>query len=396
MSATFSIHRCGIALLCLLLTACGSRQLAGDVAALDANLNSPVAASISGDLGEIEDANILEMRRQAAQRLADARVFYESAVEQYNKRKDDQASILARIGLIFFNAADNFYRTAEARERVNDANVRYEEQRLRRNEYQTRLASEEDLIGLLETVNRLFEANEELRRQLATVEEQTRTVNRALYAIQESRMLQREAQGVNAPRYAAASYDTASASLARAQALYDDEEFEDATQVALEALEQFRRSVNEARPSFTEQQSRLLQNSTAAAIFERVQRTFGDTNAYVDNRGIVVVLPYLFEHGADSIRAELVVRLDEIAAILNEYGRQAVVIEGHTQDDGSTADNATLSEQRAVAVRDFLTNRGIRSNRVSVEAFGEDAPRFSNENNEGKHNNDRVEVIFDF
>jgi outer membrane protein OmpA-like peptidoglycan-associated protein len=379
-----------------LLAACGARPLTGELELLSSNLESSVSQSIPVDPETITDPNVRELRERAMSLLSDSRQFFDAALERHKKRSDDQTELLSRIGLIYYNAAENFYWTAESRVRVNEANVRFEEQRQRRNDYQNRLSSEQELIALLETVNRLFEANEELRRQLATVEEQGRTVNRSLYAIQESRMLQRDAQGVNATRYAAATYDTASASLNRAQALYDDEEYEEATQVALEALEQFRRAIEEARPAFTEQQSRLLENDTARAIFERVQRTFGDTNAYVDNRGIVVVIPYLFDAESDAVRAEQVVKLDEIAAILDENSRQRVAIEGHTQDAGSTADNATLGEQRAIAVRDVLTNRGIRSNRIETSSFGEDVPRFSNENDEGKRNNDRVELIFTF
>jgi outer membrane protein OmpA-like peptidoglycan-associated protein len=385
-----------LAVVLLGLSACGSRQLTGELLQLQQQTESQMARDMVVDLDAIEDVNVRELRERALNMLRSAREFFAAAEQQHNKRKDDEASALTRIGLLYYSAAENFHRTAESRVRMRDANQTFEAQRQRRNEYQGRLQAEQELVGLLTTVNRLFEANEALRRQLATVEEQGRAVNRAQYAIQEARMMQREAQGVSAQRHAASSYDTATASLNRAQVLYDDEAWEQATQVALEALEQYRRAVEDSRPAFGAQQERLLQNPTASAIFERVRRTFGDQLAYVDNRGIVVVLPYLFAQGSPTIRPEQLVRIEEIATLLGDHSRQRVLVEGHTRDEGSTADNQALGDQRVRSMREFLTSRNIRANRIDARSHGEEAPRFSNETEEGKRNNDRVEVIFLF
>lgn len=397
MKTRFLLRGVSFSLL-LSMAACGAPPLTDELSMLDQNTTGTVASAIAGtELDAIEDQNVRELSEQSVEMLRSAREYFNAAFEQHKKRKRDEASLLARIGLIYYDAAENFYRTAEARVRLNTANSDFEVQRQRRNDAQTRIASETELITLLSTINSLFAANEELRRQLASFEQEANTVNRALYSIQEARRVQREAEGVNARRYAATAFDTASASLQRASALYDDEEFEQASQVALEALTQFQRAIDESRPGFASDQERLLSNNaTAREIFDRTIRTFGDTNAYVDNRGVVVVIPFLFAAGSAEIRPEMAVRLDEIAALLSEFSRQRVSVEGHTRDDGSTADNATLSQQRADAVRSHLTNADIRGTRVDVQAMGEDVPRFSNETEEGKANNDRVEVIFLF
>ena len=382
----------------LSLAACGAPPLTDELSMRDQNTTGMVADSISGtDTEAIEDQNVRELSEQALTMLGSAREYFDAAYEQHRKRKREEASLLARIGLIYYNAAENFHRTAEARVRLNAANSDFEVQRQRRNEAQTRIASETELITLLGTINSLFAANEELRRQLASFEQEANTVNRALYAIQEARRVRREAEGVNARRYAASAFDTASASLQRASTLYDDEAYEQAAQVALEALSQFQRAIDESRPGFASDQERLLANNdTARAIFDRAIRAFGDTDAYVDNRGIVVVMPFLFAATSAEIRPEMAVRLDEIAALLSEFSRQRVSVEGHTRDEGSTADNATLAQQRADAVRSYLANADIRGTRIDVLAMGEEVPRYSNETEEGRANNDRVEIIFLF
>lgn len=382
----------------LSLAACGAPPLTDELSTLDQSTNGMIADSISGtDTEAIEDVNVRELSEQALTMLGSAREYFDGAFEQHRKRKRDAASLLARIGLIYYNAAENFHRTAEARVRLNAANADFEVQRQRRNEAQARIGSETELITLLSTINSLFAANEELRRQLASFEQEANTVNRALYAIQEARRVRREAEGVNARRYAVAAFDTASASLQRSSTLYDDEAYEQAAQVALEALSQFQRAIDESRPGFASDQERLLSNNgTAREIFERTIRTFGDTDAYVDNRGVVVVMPSLFAATSAEIRPEMAVRLDEIAALLSEFSRQRVSVEGHTRDEGSTADNATLAQQRADAVRAYLANADIRGTRIDVLALGEDVPRYSNEAEEGRANNDRVEIIFLF
>lgn len=149
----------------LSLAACGAPPLTDELSTLDQSTNGMIADSISGtDTEAIEDLNVRELSEQALTMLGSAREYFDGAFEQHRKRKRDAASLLARIGLIYYNAAENFHRTAEARVRLNAANADFEVQRQRRNEAQARIGSETELIILLNTINSLFAANEELRR----------------------------------------------------------------------------------------------------------------------------------------------------------------------------------------------------------------------------------------
>jgi outer membrane protein OmpA-like peptidoglycan-associated protein len=68
------------------------------------------------------------------------------------------------------------------------------------------------------------------------------------------------------------------------------------------------------------------------------------------------------------------------------------VAEGHTDAIGSDAYNQSLSERRAEAVRRYLINGGITPERIRTEGFGESRPVASNETDEGRAQNRRVEL----
>ena len=79
-------------------------------------------------------------------------------------------------------------------------------------------------------------------------------------------------------------------------------------------------------------------------------------------------------------------------AIFKEYPNADFSIEGHTDSDGSNALNQTLSENRAGAVKTFLVENGIATERLTSIGFGETKPVTSNKTAKGKAQNRRVEV----
>jgi outer membrane protein OmpA-like peptidoglycan-associated protein len=68
-------------------------------------------------------------------------------------------------------------------------------------------------------------------------------------------------------------------------------------------------------------------------------------------------------------------------------------VEGHTDNVGSDDFNQKLSEQRAQAVRDYLTSQSVPSNMITARGFGEAQPVATNDNNEGRQRNRRVELV---
>jgi outer membrane protein OmpA-like peptidoglycan-associated protein len=70
-----------------------------------------------------------------------------------------------------------------------------------------------------------------------------------------------------------------------------------------------------------------------------------------------------------------------------------VEVIGHTDSRGSDEVNKPLSINRADAVRDYLTARGVASSRISIDGRGESQPVASNDTAEGRAQNRRVEIF---
>ena len=83
--------------------------------------------------------------------------------------------------------------------------------------------------------------------------------------------------------------------------------------------------------------------------------------------------------------------LDGLIAILNENSGMKIEIRGHTDNVGSDALNQTLSEDRAKSVVDYLVSKGISASRLVYKGYGKTAPETTNETEEGRALNRRVE-----
>ena len=96
-------------------------------------------------------------------------------------------------------------------------------------------------------------------------------------------------------------------------------------------------------------------------------------------------------------RAQLVQGAEQTLApavnYLREFPEVSVTVAGHTCWLGSEAHNQTLSEKRAQAVADFMIQQGIEADRLVVEAYGESRPIATNQTDDGRRRNRRVEVI---
>ena len=101
----------------------------------------------------------------------------------------------------------------------------------------------------------------------------------------------------------------------------------------------------------------------------------------------------LFNSGKSSFKKETYPVLQSITAILKEFPGSKFSIEGHTDSDGADAMNHTLSHERADAVRMYLVENGIGTDRLTSIGYGETKPIDTNKTAKGKANNRRVEVL---
>lgn len=86
--------------------------------------------------------------------------------------------------------------------------------------------------------------------------------------------------------------------------------------------------------------------------------------------------------------------LNELARVVDILTKHPYRVEigGHTDNVGSDTFNQQLSEQRARAVKNWLVAHGIAANRLSVRGYGKTRPVASNETEEGRRTNRRVEI----
>lgn len=85
--------------------------------------------------------------------------------------------------------------------------------------------------------------------------------------------------------------------------------------------------------------------------------------------------------------------LTDVAQVLNDFPKSAVVVQGFTDSTGSEEHNLALSERRAAAVMRFLVDRGVEPARMTALGYGEDHPIDSNETAEGRRRNRRVSIL---
>lgn len=83
----------------------------------------------------------------------------------------------------------------------------------------------------------------------------------------------------------------------------------------------------------------------------------------------------------------------DMVRFLNRHADRLAVIEGHTDNSGSTQYNRMLSRDRAFAVQEALVRAGISADRLAVRGLGESDPVASNEQEFGRRLNRRVNVV---
>jgi OOP family OmpA-OmpF porin len=82
----------------------------------------------------------------------------------------------------------------------------------------------------------------------------------------------------------------------------------------------------------------------------------------------------LFDFDKAVLRPEGRTALDNLVSNLNGVDLESMTATGHTDRFGTLAYNQTLSESRASAVKTYLIEKGIQSNRVLSEGKGETQP----------------------
>jgi outer membrane protein OmpA-like peptidoglycan-associated protein len=140
----------------------------------------------------------------------------------------------------------------------------------------------------------------------------------------------------------------------------------------------------------------LTVEEAVATSAERVRELLVEFDAEPVEDGILVTFPddVLFDFDRADITPEGAEVLERIHEVLVYYDEAPVRIHGHTDSVGDPGYNQQLSERRAEAVRAYLVDRlGVPGDRLTTRGFGETRPVASNDTEEGRALNRRVEVL---
>ena len=100
----------------------------------------------------------------------------------------------------------------------------------------------------------------------------------------------------------------------------------------------------------------------------------------------------LYDFDSDVVRPEAQKNLSSLASSLNQYPGSDILIVGHTDQVGSDAYNQALSERRAASAANYLVAQGVSRSRVATRGVGEAEPVETNDTEDGRSQNRRVEI----
>lgn len=102
----------------------------------------------------------------------------------------------------------------------------------------------------------------------------------------------------------------------------------------------------------------------------------------------------LFDVGSAALRSESGPVMDRVAEVLKGKKKSPMLIEGHTDNQGTSELNLKLSENRAIAVKQALVTRGVDASTMTTKGYGFQEPIDSNATAEGRQRNRRAEIVF--
>lgn len=128
---------------------------------------------------------------------------------------------------------------------------------------------------------------------------------------------------------------------------------------------------------------------------EEMQKVLGDAEVRREGEGIVINFKekVLFSFNSADLGNNAAGNLDKLVNVLNKYPDTNIEVIGHTDSKGTDDYNQRLSERRANAVISYLRTHNITTTRLAARGMGESDPVASNDTEEGRSQNRRVEFV---
>jgi len=149
-----------------------------------------------------------------------------------------------------------------------------------------------------------------------------------------------------------------------------------------------------AESSASEAELARREASLAVAQMDTMKRQLENLQLRETEQGVVVTLgDVLFETGQANLLASSQTSLVEVVDLLQSEPAKKIRIEGHTDATGPAETNLRLSQQRADSVRQTLIDLGVAADRMNAVGMGEDYPIAGNDDDAGRSQNRRVDII---
>ena len=100
----------------------------------------------------------------------------------------------------------------------------------------------------------------------------------------------------------------------------------------------------------------------------------------------------LFDFDSHQLRSNAEPVLMKVLQVIREYPENTIIIEGHTDNKGTDSYNQTLSGKRAMSVKNWLVSFDVKAGQIETIGCGETKPVASNDTDEGRSKNRRVEI----
>ena len=107
----------------------------------------------------------------------------------------------------------------------------------------------------------------------------------------------------------------------------------------------------------------------------------------------VVLKNLIFKQSSNDLDEESIPYLYDLLHLFRTGSDIKITIEGHTDNRGDFKSNVKLSKQRSEFIKDFLVMNGIKKSQIKVKGLGPTKPRYSNESENSRKLNRRVELL---
>ncbi|HEV2689115.1 MAG TPA: OmpA family protein [Bryobacteraceae bacterium] len=129
-------------------------------------------------------------------------------------------------------------------------------------------------------------------------------------------------------------------------------------------------------------------------LTQEIVATAADLSNGLTSAGHTVVNGILFDTGKADVKPESAAALQEIVKLLKQDAKVKIYVVGHTDNVGALAANIDLSRRRAAAIVQVLTAQyGVAADRLQPYGAGPYMPRASNDSEDGRTLNRRVELV---